>query len=403
MTPDGKYLLVPKDSTKKNVFKDHKESKLSSASLGEHFNQNLSYGYSAIMEVFKYLSVRERATAARVCKLWRDVSLHYSLWKNISLKNTRIHDWEGFVQFFNKTKSDSLDMRKMLFVKDRDQTWQEIAGVAPDFLSLTKVELPKVNGPILTEILTSWTKLETLNAPFVTAPFDVTTLSGLTNLKEVKLKASTGSNIQVTSRLFPLTSLCPKITHLSLLGLEGLQEQDYDVFGTMVHLQLLELGDCSTAPGCFFKTVSELSKLANTPKLMQVELIDFQVLPGFKEGLKPIKNIQKMLLIPQYKDEVAKINTEIVDGITQEMEQLTSFYLGVTNEWLEAMLIAAGGNKVGGEKECFPLLRSGHMDHISLPALYRLICREMPQCKVKVLKMSAQATCKQFIANLDQS
>ena len=33
----------------------------------------------------------------------------------------------------------------------------------------------------------------------------------------------------------------------------------------------------------------------------------------------------------------------------------------------------------------------------------RLICREMPQCKVKVLKMSAQATCKQFIVNLDQS
>ena len=176
-------------------------------------------------------------------------------------------------------------------------------------------------------------------------------------------RESTVTKAILQSQMFPLTSLCPKITHLSLLGLEGLQEQDYDVFGTMVHLQLLELGDCSTAPGCFFKTVSELSnleklrlekgsvdvniaKLANTPKLMQVELIDFQVLPGFKEGLKPIKNIQKMLLIPQYKDEVAKINTEIVDGITQEMEQLTSFYLGVTNEWLEAMLIAAGGNKV---------------------------------------------------------
>ena len=74
------------------------------------------------------------------------------------------------------------------------------------------------------------------------------------------------------------------------------------------------------------------------------------------------------------------------------------------------------------------------MEHISLPALYRLVCREMGQvrgtttmllsiamspshhqhgnlthipppqgCKVKVLKMSAQATCKQFIANLDQS
>ena len=82
--------------------------------------------------------------------------------------------------------------------------------------------------------------------------------------------------------------------------------------------QLLELGDCTAAPACFFKTVSELcklerlrlekgsvgvgfSKLANAPKLAQVELIDFRVLPGFREGLRPVKNIQKMLLIPQYK------------------------------------------------------------------------------------------------------
>ena len=57
----------------------------------------------------------------------------------------------------------------------------------------------------------------------------------------------------------------------------------------------------------------------------------------------------------------------------------------------------------GGDKECFPMTRSGRVEHISLPALYRNICREMPGCKVKVLKMSAQATCKQYIDNLDQS
>ena len=145
------------------------------------------------------------------------------------------------------------------------------------------------------------------------------------------------------------------------------------------HVALLELGDCASAPGCFFKTVSELckleklrlekgsvgvdfAKLSNAPRLKQVELIDFQVKSGFREGLKPVKNIEKMLLIPRYKvgikmhledksyvsfkDEVAKINSEIVEGVTSEMRQLTSFYLGVTNEWLEAMVITAGGNKV---------------------------------------------------------
>jgi len=149
-----------------------------------------------------------------------------------------------------------------------------------------------------------------------------------------------------------------------------------------------------------------VSKLANAPRLKDLELIDFQIVSGFKDGLRIIKNIQKLLIIPTYKNEVAKINTEIVEGVTKEMGQLSSFYLGVTNEWLEAMALAMGnskGMKAGGEKECFPLSRGSQIEHISLPALYRLICREMPGCKVKVLKMSAQATCKQFITNLDQS
>ena len=35
------------------------------------------------------------------------------------------------------------------------------------------------------------------------------------------------------------------------------------------------------------------------------------------------------------------------------------------------------------------------VEHISLPALYRLVCREMGSgCKVKVLKMSAQVKVK---------
>ena len=321
MTPDGKYLLIPKDGSNKNLFKDSQDTgnKVSQApGWGKLFNQNLSYGYAALMEVFRFLSVKERATAAKVCKLWRDVSMHHTLWTSISLKNTRIHDWEGFVRFFNNTKSTSLDMRKMLFVKDKDETWEEIAAAAPNFVSLAKVELPKVNGPVLQGLLGSLPRLESLNAPFVSAPFDVSVLGDCSSLREVRIKASSGSSLQVTSRLQSLGSLAPRLTQLSLLGLEGLQESDFDVFGTMVHLQLLELGDCSSAPGCFFKTVSELckleklrlekgsvgvdfAKLSNAPKLKQVELIDFQVKSGFREGLKPVKNIQKLLLIPQYR------------------------------------------------------------------------------------------------------
>ena len=58
--------------------------------------------------------------------------------------------------------------------------------------------------------------------------------------------------------------------------------------------------------------------------------------------LHPFRFIQHL----NFQDEVAKINTEIVEGVTSELGQLTSFYLGMTNEWLEAMVITSGGNKV---------------------------------------------------------
>merc|ERR1712013_802477 len=192
----------------------------------------------------------------------------------------------------------------------------------------------------------------------------------------LKLKASAGSSLKVAAGMRTLEGLAPSLTHLSLLTLDGLTEPDFDVFGTLVHLQTLELGDCHNAPYSLFKTLSDLTrlqrlrlergaaaenvgKLANAPRLQQLELVDFNIGVGFKAGLKMAKNIKKLLIIPTYQ---------------------------------------------GGEKECFPLERNGQVEHISLPALYRLVCREMGAgCKVKVLKMSAQATCKQFIANLDLS
>lgn len=47
---------------------------------------------------------------------------------------------------------------------------------------------------------------------------------------------------------------------------------------------------------------------------------------------------------------MAEINTEIVEGITKEMSQLTSLYLGVTNEWLEAMAMTSARGKVRRER-----------------------------------------------------
>ena len=86
--------------------------------------------------------------------------LFFSLWRTVSLKNTRIYDWDGFVRFFNNTQSSSLDLRKLMFVKDRDQTWQDLLDVSERFHTLRSVELPRVPGPVLTGLVASWSQLE---------------------------------------------------------------------------------------------------------------------------------------------------------------------------------------------------------------------------------------------------
>ena len=126
---------------------------------------------------------------------------YFSLWRTVSLKNTRIYDWDGFVQFFNRTQSGSMDLRKMTFVKDRDQTWQDLLDVSERFQALSSVELPRVPGPVLTGLLSGWSQLETLHVPLVSPPFNINSLASLSHLREVRLKATAGSSISITHRI----------------------------------------------------------------------------------------------------------------------------------------------------------------------------------------------------------
>ena len=55
--------------------------------------------------------------------------------------------------------------------------------------------------------------------------------------------------------------------------------------------------------GKFNASIGELKHLT---KLQDLELIDFEMVQGFGNGLVQLQNIRKMLLIPLYKDEVTK-------------------------------------------------------------------------------------------------
>ena len=79
------------------------------------------------------------------------------------------------------------------------------------------------------------------------------------------------------------------------------------------------------------------------------------------------------------------------------LTRLTHFYIGLTNQWLETM--SALTQQQNG-KDSFPILVDGNCEMYSLSKLFKTLSAGMPETRVKILKMSAQATGKQFLTSL---
>ena len=89
------------------------------------------------------------------------------------------------------------------------------------------------------------------------------------------------------------------------------------------------------------------------------------------------------------------------------MPCLENFFLGLTNEWLESMSsllstanMGAKGKSAKTQKDSFPILVNGVCEMYSLSKLFKMLSAAMPKSKVKILKMSKNATGKQYIETL---
>ena len=101
------------------------------------------------------------------------------------------------------------------------------------------------------------------------------------------------------------------------------------VLGTLRNLESLELGECCDFPedfgpdalsrlkklerlrlekgqGQHCPTFSILEGIATLPKLNHLELINFDVKPGFDKALGQCKNIHRLLIIPTYVTQVGQ-------------------------------------------------------------------------------------------------
>ncbi|XP_019699884.1 uncharacterized protein LOC105189461 isoform X2 [Harpegnathos saltator] len=417
----------------------------------QNFMGSVCAGYHALLRIFQYLKVQELLRAARVCKMWRDLAAHPSLWKTVRMKNSQVTDWDGLADTLQRRGTQHLDLRKMLVSGESDGIWKKFLLVIPRVTSLLKLELCRCPVMVVEEVIKSCPQLEVLSAMSIKC--DSLTLESVGNLKrcqELRLKAISGMSLQ--QDLTPLQELT-QLTQLSLTSVKDLGKKKIDVIQALINLEALELGECSDFPDKFGTTVLiKLNKLerlrlekgqgscctfdilegvSKLESLNQMELVNFDVKNGFDKCLANCKNIKRLLIIPTYISQSATSNNMVLGGVTELSNNLTHFVWGVTLELLRVTELFVdqcnlmskqvtgdsipvlkpvpclkliddaedeNENQRGDDKQQ-PHLTSPQVDILPLPQLQKLLLTALPKTRVKILKIPFHATWRQSISD----
>ncbi|KAG7197587.1 hypothetical protein KM043_006053 [Ampulex compressa] len=417
----------------------------------QHFMDSVCAGYHALLRIFQYLKVQELLRAARVCKMWRDLAAHPSLWKTVRMKNSQVTDWDGLADTLQRRGTQHLDLRKMLVAGESDGIWKKFLMVIPRVTSLVKLELCRCPVMVVEEVIKNCPQLEVLSAMSIKC--DSLNLESVGNLRccqELRLKAISGMSLQ--EDLTPLQELL-QLTQLSLTSVKELGKKKIDIIQTLINLETLELGECSDFPDkfgtmvliklqklerlrlekgqgscCTFDILDGVSKLQN---LSQMELVNFDVKNGFDKCLANCKNIKRLLIIPTYISQSATSNNMVLGGVTELSNNLTHFVWGVTLELLRVTELFVdqcnlmskqvtgdsipvlkpvpclkliediedeNDNQKGDDKQQLNLT-SPQVDILPLPQLQKLLLTALPKTRVKILKIPFHATWRQSISD----
>lgn len=357
----------------------------------ENFISDLSSGYLALLHVMGYLKVQELLRASRVCRMWKDISLHPNLWHTVRMKNSQVSDWDGFAAALSARGTRVLDLRKMLAPgrpEDIEHMWSEFCRVIGRVDSLTRVELSRCPASVVEQLATSCPQLRVINAIAIKSEeVDLDPIRQAPLLEELRLKSNNGMNI--TRTLDPLLSC--RLKHLSLTSVRNLGSCNVEVISELHNLESLELGDCvklsnafgpdhltkltklerlrlekAQVPGC--PVTSLIESISKLPALRQLEIINFDVKPGFDKALAMCKQVRRLLIIPTYITTSAATNhivlcsiplladslEYLVWGLTQELTRVTDLFI----DQCEARKGVQGSSKLNSYPgECIPIIK----------------------------------------------
>ncbi|XP_055312715.1 uncharacterized protein LOC129574573 [Sitodiplosis mosellana] len=238
---------------------------------------------------------------------------------------------------------------------------ENLGGQMTRFINRANVELEACSPAAVVYLLERNKNLKTLNASYITGNlFSFPTSFALKPnqqspaLKKLRLSSSTkssGSSMSIENlrALLQLDSL----RHLSLTSFESLDANQLEPLASLTALVSLELGKCNNLAGGFAKNI--LIKLRNLerlrledgkgcvtfdileaveklPKLVQLELVNFDIELGFDTRIAQCKRLKRLLIIPTYISQSATTNNLVLSSIAHLGDTLQSVTWVVTQE-----------------------------------------------------------------------
>ncbi|XP_063388121.1 uncharacterized protein LOC134673996 [Cydia fagiglandana] len=398
------------------------------------------HNYNVAVQIFQYLGMRDLAHCARVCRLWRDLAATPQLWRHVRMKNSHVSDWGGLFAALRRHGTKRLDLRKMLLPQNDAVFWEQFGEHVKQLDELERIEMCRCPASAVEAVCRGASNLRALSALAIrSALLDPAPLGSLSQLRELRLKSMAG--LSLTRDLQPLAALT-RLTHLSLTSIKELGWCACDVVGQLPQLESLELGECSFRAE-FALVLGKLTRLkrlrlergtaqcaapallravALLPNLTSLELVNFDVKVGFDDALAECKNIQRLLIIPTYVSQSATTNKQVLSGVLSLKDTLTHLMWGVTIELLRVTELFIDQCEQGAERrrdvgECIPVLKPvpgcrlppdhtkqeprtpPQVEILPLPTLQRLLSAQLPNTKLKLLRIPFHATWRQSLAD----
>ncbi|XP_023302077.2 uncharacterized protein LOC111684185 isoform X2 [Lucilia cuprina] len=427
-----------------------------------NFFANVSYAYDSLLCILKYLKIHERPRAAAVCKLWNLAAKDTSLWQTVRMKNSKVCSWTGFAGALRRGETKHLDLRKMLLPSGRSEDmWNDFCANIGTVCSLETIDLCRCSARVVESLFQSNRNLKVINALAINDDtINLEHIGLLQSLEELRLRTCEAGVL--SGDLTPMASLS-KLTHLSLTSIKGLGAKSVEVLGELTTLKSLELGECGDFDSTFAEavlpklinlqrlrlensqitnvcTLEILDAVARLVQLNQLELVNFDIKPGFDEKLSLCMNISKLLIIPTYISQSATTNQIVLSAVQQVSETLKVFTWCVTVELLRVTALYVDQCEESTKKEkhhfdeCIPVLKpvpgasTGEDDEeeasikpksptatedgtavtevpqieiLPLDKVESILAENLPHTKFTIVKVPYHATCKQQLVELN--